>query len=91
MDDIRERQENEVIALQSIYLNECVDLREELAANANAKGAKSGANATAVPAPNIPVLRIRLFPQNSQSQGSHRDLYVQIDLRIKMTPNYPNE
>ena len=76
MEDLRERQENEVCALKSIYLNECVDVRE----NPKAKRQQT----------DNPVPKITLHPQNSDSQVN-RELYVQIDLKIKMTPNYPNE
>ena len=81
MDDLRELQENEVTVLKSIYLNECVDVREEVAAGKSNKRQQNN---------DYPTLRITLHPQNSDSQVN-REQYVQIDLKVKMTPGYPNE
>ena len=89
MENPRERQENEIIALKSIYCDHFEDLRysnTEKKASTAAKERKSSIANSDAP----PVVRITLLPQNSQSQD-HRLLYVQIDLRVKFTPNYPNE
>ena len=88
MENLREIQENEIIALKAIYCNDFEDLRSDKKSNqiVGAKEKKSflpGDN-------NVPLVRVTLFPQNSQSQHE-RNLYVQIDLRVKFTPNYPNE
>ena len=77
MDDLLERQENEIIVLKSIYSNDFVDLRPN--ANVNAVGA--GAN----------LVRITLYPQKSQSQDNRGKYHVQVDLKLKITPLYPNE
>jgi hypothetical protein len=81
MENIRERQENEISVLKSIFWNHFTDLREEQQIQ-NAKKTTTDLN--------TPIFRITLFPQNSQSQDD-RQLYVQIDLKVKLTPNYPNE
>ena len=79
MDDLLERQENEITVLKSIYANDFFDLREE--PNVNKATNNSNSN----------LVRIRLYPQKSQSQDHRYDFYVQIDLKLKIVPNYPNE
>jgi len=98
MENLRERQENEIIALKSIFWNDFEDLRNEKkpqvvkeAKRANQNGQPNNlGTCTNAAATNVPLVRITLFPQNSQSQ-TDRHLYVQIDLKVKFTPNYPNE
>ena len=89
-----ERQENEVIVLKSIYSNYFVDLKEEqikqLSNNKNNQVREKKSNA-AVPVDNLPLFKIILFPASSQSQDLLREPFVQISLRVKITPNYPNE
>ena len=77
MDDLLERQENEIIVLKSIYSNDFVDLRPNAAAAASGTGAN--------------LVRITLFPKKSQSQDNREKNYVQLDLKLKITPLYPNE
>jgi hypothetical protein len=75
MEDLLERQENEINVLKSIYPNDFVDLREDVKLNANKTNN---------------LVRITLYPQKSQSQDN-REHYVQVDLRLKIRQNYPNE
>ena len=83
MDDLLERQQNEIDALKSIYANDFADLRNENQTKLNTKTTPANHG-------NNNFVRITLYPQKSQSQDN-RDLYVQIDLKVKITPNYPNE
>lgn len=86
MEDLLERQENEITVLKSIYANDFADLRKE-----QQQTTKVNVNKTpTVNHGNSNLVRITLYPQKSQSQDN-RDLYVQIDLKVKITPNYPNE
>lgn len=75
MDDFQAKQEDELMVLQSIYSSNFVDLRE-------VKHGKKKPN---------PIFKITLFPMNSESQHELNHFYVQIDLKIKFGPNYPNE
>lgn len=87
MEDLRERQDNEIIVLKSIYLDDLKDLTHQ----ATAKKKQSSpllANNDFVPS----ILLITLKPQSSQSQCDiDCQQYVTIDLRVKLTENYPNE
>lgn len=79
--DLIERQKNEVCALQSIFGSYFFDLREKENTNQ--------LDNSYVP----PLIRITLFPQNSESQlmlQNDKDP-VQIDFKIKCSINYPNE
>jgi hypothetical protein len=93
MDEIKERQENEVVALKSIYSNFFVDLREEQASHKTANHRERKANTPVQLLQNecFPIFKITLFPVNSQSQETLSEPFVQIDLKIKFTPEYPNE
>jgi hypothetical protein len=87
-EDLLERQENEINVLKSIYLNDLVDLTNELNLN-NKKKQQSPVLANANPSP---VIRISLKPQNSESQcEAVNEQHVKIDLKIKLPANYPNE
>ena len=91
MENLREIQENEITVLKSIFCNNIVDLRDEANKQAvNNSKEKVKQQQSATKADNDPVICITLFPQSSQSQHD-RDIYVQIDLKIKFTANYPNE
>ena len=99
MENLRERQENEIIALKSIFWNDFEDLRNDKKPQVNKEAKRTNQNIqltnnnnveTNANLLNVPLVRITLFPQNSQSQDN-RHLYVQIDLKVKFTPNYPNE
>lgn len=93
MEDLRERQENEVIVLKSIYSANFLDLREvnnnTNTPNNNVTHKKKSVNSTQDP--NAPLMRITLFPLSSQSQHDVTQFYVQIDLKVKLTAEYPNE
>jgi hypothetical protein len=82
MENLFERQQNEIVALKSIFCNNIKDLRDEIKEKHHNK--KSANNN------DLPVLSITLYPQNSQSQVN-RQVYVHIDLKIKLPQNYPNE
>lgn len=82
MENLYERQQNEIVALKSIFCNNIIDLRDEIKEKHHNK--KSTINN------DLPVLCITLYPQNSQSQVN-RQVYVQVDLKIKLPQNYPNE
>lgn len=87
-EDLKERQENEVIVLKSIYLDDLVDLTNEQQNTHYKKKQQSPLNNDILP----PVIRITLKPQNSESQCDvERHLFVKIDMKVKITPNYPNE
>lgn len=96
MEDLRELQENEVTVLKSIFSNNCVDLRLEqnntttttttINNNHNNHQKKQHNNNPN----NEPIIRITLFPQNTQSQYD-RAPYVQVDMRVRLPANYPNE
>jgi len=92
MENLRETQENEITVLKSIFCNNIVDLRDEAnkqtVNNNNKEKVKQQPSTTKTD--NDPIISITLFPQSSQSQHD-RDIFVQIDLKIKFTPNYPNE
>jgi hypothetical protein len=95
MEDLRERQENECIALKSIYGNYFIDLREELLQQQQANNQKpnnkpnKANNNTDV---EHPLFKITLFPVNSQSTDvQQRENYVQIDIKVKFSNEYPNE
>lgn len=92
MENLREIQENEITVLKSIFCNNIVDLRDEAnkqaVQNSNKEKVKQQQNG--IKADNDPIICITLFPQSSQSQHD-REIYVKIDLKIKFTPNYPNE
>ena len=91
MDDIRERQENEINVIKSIYLDDCIELKDEPKKHA-IDGKKKQQSPVAETATNAPVLRITLNPQNSQSQSNFdQEAHVKVILKIKLTPNYPNE
>jgi hypothetical protein len=99
MENLRERQENEIIALKSIFWNDFEDLRNEKKTQVVKEAKRGNQNipmnsnleaCTNFVLQNVPLVRITLFPQNSQSQDD-RHFYVQIDLKVKFTPNYPNE
>ena len=87
-EDLKERQENEITVLKSIYLDDLLDLTNEPpTANKKAKQ-QSPSNDQAPPT----VIRITLHPQNSESHCDiEHECHVKIDLRVKLTPNYPNE
>jgi hypothetical protein len=86
MEDLRERQENEITVLKSIYLDECVEIKDEKKAIIDNKKKQQS------PVDSATILKITLHPQNSQSQNNFdRESYVQIDLKIKIVSNYPNE
>ena len=87
--DLRERQENEVEALKSIFGNFCVDLRTTPAAPSKA-GKQSKQQQVEANQPPPIVVQLTLFPQSSQSQ-TNTDCFVQVDLKVSLTPNYPNE
>jgi hypothetical protein len=90
MEEIKERQENEVVALKSIYSNFFADLREELTNHKNASFREKKAN-TNNQNDGYPFFKITLFPVNTQSQETFSEPFVQIDLKIKFTSEYPNE
>ena len=75
MDDLLERQENEINVLKSIYPNDFVDLRDDVKFNPNKTNN---------------LVKVTLYPQKSQSQDN-REHFVQVDLRLKISQNYPNE
>lgn len=96
MEDIRERQENEVIALKSIYLNNFDDLREAAATAAasvpSSPATKSSHSKKEQANSHLPWFKITLFPASSQSHDilSH-EVYVQLDFKVKFTDEYPNQ
>jgi hypothetical protein len=78
--ELIERQKNEVCALQSIFGSYFFDLREKENTNQ--------LDNSYIP----PLIRITLFPQNSESQLLLlNENLVQIDFKIKCSINYPNE
>lgn len=77
MEDFQSKQEDELMVLQSIYSSNFVDLREVKEKNSKKKP--------------YPIFKITLFPLNSESQHEVNQYYVQIDLKIKFGPEYPNE
>ena len=94
MDDLRERQDNEIIVLKSIYLDDLKDLTNQHQQSERKKKQQSPVAATAAANNDfVPtVLLITLKPQSSQSQCDiDCEQYVKIDLRVKLTENYPNE
>ena len=91
MDDIRERQENEIYVIKSIYLDDCIELKDEPKKHA-IDSKKKQSPVAAETGTNAPLLRITLNPQNSQSQSNFdQEAHVKVILKIKLTPNYPNE
>jgi len=86
-EDLKERQENEITVLKHIFLEELFDLTNEPITNKKAKQQSPGNDQ-----PPPTVIRITLHPKNSESQCEiERECHVKIDLRVKLTPNYPNE
>ncbi len=76
--EIRERQENEICVLKSIYEDNFIDLKTDTTNTSNK-----------------PNFKIILHPLNSQSQADlnneHKQQYVQIEIKVQFTKNYPNE
>lgn len=89
--DLITRQENEVCVLKSIFGGYCVDLREEKVGEQTQQHQKRKKQSATCDQRRLPVLRITLFPLNSQSQSDQQKIYVQIDLKVEFTPNYPNK
>jgi len=77
LEELKERQENEVEALKSIFDSSFRDTRDENAWNV------SGEDAKKVP----PELVIHLVPENS-TQG-YTEAHVSVDLRVKFSTKYP--
>ena len=87
-ENLKERQENEISVLKSIYLDDLVDLTNEHPAPGKKAKQQSPSSDQTPPT----IIRITLYPQNSESQCDiERECHVKIDLRVKLTPNYPNE
>nr|XP_006824933.1 PREDICTED: eukaryotic translation initiation factor 2-alpha kinase 4-like [Saccoglossus kowalevskii] len=72
-DTPQERQENELQVLKSIYMDECIDVRDN--------------DTWKVQRP----LEVLLHLKPQQSMGGTNEIYVNIDLRVKCSDNYPNE
>jgi len=77
LDELKERQENEVEALKSIFDSSFRDIRRENVWNVSDEDARK------VP----PELIIHLVPENS-TQG-YTEAHVSVDLRVKFCPKYP--
>ena len=77
LDELKERQENEVEALKSIFDSSFRDIRKENVWNVSDEDARK------VP----PELIIHLVPENS-TQG-YTEAHVSVDLRVKFCPKYP--
>jgi hypothetical protein len=108
MDGLRERQNNEVSIIESMFCNNYVDLRQTGESTAPTTAiATSTPTAVSHTGPIIkhkskkdkdntdsncdyPFFRITLFPNKSESQYD-KTFHVQIDLKLKLTANYPNE
>ena len=77
LDDLKERQENEVEALKSIFDSSFRDIRNENVWSLTDEDAKK------VP----PELVIHLVPENSTH--GYTEAHVSVDLRVKFCPKYP--
>ena len=77
-----EVQENEVIALQAIYGQNFVDLREKDLKSSNIKNKSLF---------EPPFYKITLFPSNSDSQDRININKSHIDFKVKCSSEYPNE
>ncbi|XP_062510331.1 eIF-2-alpha kinase GCN2-like isoform X2 [Corticium candelabrum] len=73
-DSPRDRQENELQALQAIYMDDCKDLREE-DGNSDQEWCPP---------------EIELFLTPLQSMGGHNSSYTSLSLVAKMNADYPN-
>jgi hypothetical protein len=92
MEDITERQENEVTALKSIYSNFFTDFTEEIRSyKIRTKNYNKFNLPILVQKDQYPYFKITLFPINSHSREISSHTYVQIDLNVKFTPFYPKE
>jgi hypothetical protein len=86
MDELRERQVNEISVLKSIFSNNFSDLSEPRKENKPQKKSLPASDVGVT----LPVFQITLLPQTSESQ-LEQQTYVKVDLKVKFTSKYPNE